>query len=791
MDPKPQPEETPQNRSPLPENQENEYEQHASVDQKSIESTHCDDEETKESKTLEIFRAKVLEFARESRMSRAHILLIEQSFPDFFPELHVPDHPPYATMIYKAIKELDEAGGSTEEAISLFIKKEQNDLPWAHSTLLAHHLQKLCENGDVVVTGEKCYMLNTSCVTYNHNQIEAFGPNQIVAFDPNQISASPIPSPYSSPSSSSSSHSDYTPNAKRRKQERTGRKGGKKCRTDRRMPESEEEFENNEEEHSEETEEEEESEDTSEEFYDTEEEVEVTEVENRLIKYKGKLTHKTEGAKKNKIKKTSELRDKHMRVFPVKNQVNGTFNSGTKLVRGRGRPPKYPKPKTFIDPKEAQVERIETHNQVVEVAKRLKQKRGRGRPSKNIGFETKTRPEETQEQLLETHNQLKKQSRERSSPPNGIKTDADMAPKEVDKEVMKAFDQATEDSKRPRDKRGRGRPPKNLGNETNIERKEAQRKVIDGHDQMESMEKPKQKRRPGRPPKNSGGQIVVFEEQNQTTEDGMKVKQVHNQSTEDGIKVKQGKRRFRRKHEIKEVNKYLDQLELTVLQEMFGRMKIRSYVDGENVYDAVSSSPPCKSCEPAMEDKIKKEKEQQIQSSVREVELFDKHDWTKIPERSQILDDMEKLSGTPIQLPQEDTEDEAYPCQLQLQACKSETDEFTTMKEIAPSQVVHEEQQPGCIGQGEPPGFENVTNMVPLTVSNYQHEDARQEQILAGKKRLLETEEEASTFLELLQSEYQNINDEQLDQPKNQSCEVSGKPTDCTGEDDKNSGGDN
>ncbi|KAK1374649.1 hypothetical protein POM88_030842 [Heracleum sosnowskyi] len=741
MDPKSPSEKTPENRSLLPENQENEYEEHALVKHKSIENTHCDDQVTKESKTLEAFKTKVLEFARNSRMSSEHILLIEQSFPDFFPDLHVPDHPPYAAMIHKAITKLDEAGGSTEEAISLFIRKEQNDLPWAHATLLKHHLQKLCENGDVVVTGEKCYMLNTSCVTYNRNQIEAVVRNRIVVFNPNQINASPIPSPCSSPSSSSSSsYSDYTPNAKRRKQNSAGRKYGKKRHTDRRKPESDEEYEDYKEEHSEETEEEEESEeyeDPSEEFYDTEEEVEVTEVENQLIKYKGKHTHRTEGAKKNKTEEKSEFRDEHVRVVPVKNQVNVTYNKGTKLGRGRGRPPKCPKLKTLISPKEAQMELIEKHNQVAEVAKRLKQKRGRGRPSKNIGFETQTRPEETH-QLRGVLNRPK-QSRERSNPPKEIGTDIDIAPKEVHKEVMKALNQATDDLKRPREKRGRGRPPKNSENDTNIGQKEGHWKVIDAHDQMDSMEKPKQKRRPGRPPKNSGGPMVVFEVHNQTTEDGMKVKQERRQE----------RRRFRRKHERIEVNKYLDQLELTVLEEMFGRMKIQSCGDGENVCDEVFPSSPCKTCETVMEDKVKKEREEQIQSSARGVELFDKHDCAKLPERSQILEDVEKLSWTPIQLPQEGTEDD-IDTNYHGQSRKSETDEYTTMKELAPSQVVNEEKQPECIGQGGPPGFEHVTTIAPLTVSNYQHEDVRQQQILVGKKQLLEAEEETSTFMELL-----------------------------------------
>lgn len=98
MDPKPQSEETPENLSPLPENQENEHGEHALVDQKGIGSTHCDYGDIKESKTLETFRTKVLEFARESRMSPEHISLIERSFPDLFHDLHVPNHPPYAVV---------------------------------------------------------------------------------------------------------------------------------------------------------------------------------------------------------------------------------------------------------------------------------------------------------------------------------------------------------------------------------------------------------------------------------------------------------------------------------------------------------------------------------------------------------------------------------------------------------------------------------------------------------------------------------------------------------------------
>lgn len=62
-------------------------------------------------------------------------------------------------MIERAIQELGEKGGSTEESISRFLEKEYESLPWAHSMLLKHHLGKLCESGEIVVTRPKRYML--------------------------------------------------------------------------------------------------------------------------------------------------------------------------------------------------------------------------------------------------------------------------------------------------------------------------------------------------------------------------------------------------------------------------------------------------------------------------------------------------------------------------------------------------------------------------------------------------------------------------------------------------------
>lgn len=95
MEPKPPPEE---NRSPVPENQENEQKEHALVDHQSKGSPHCEGEDIKKAKSLEFFKAKVFEFARDSRMSPERILLIERRLPELVIDLHVPDHPPYATV---------------------------------------------------------------------------------------------------------------------------------------------------------------------------------------------------------------------------------------------------------------------------------------------------------------------------------------------------------------------------------------------------------------------------------------------------------------------------------------------------------------------------------------------------------------------------------------------------------------------------------------------------------------------------------------------------------------------
>ncbi|GAA0163989.1 hypothetical protein LIER_19730 [Lithospermum erythrorhizon] len=73
---------------------------------------------------------------------------------------HTHDHPPYSPMIHMAIQELNEKGGSSEESISEFIKRHYDDLPWAHYSLLKHHLGSLSEHGEIVLISGFRYSLH-------------------------------------------------------------------------------------------------------------------------------------------------------------------------------------------------------------------------------------------------------------------------------------------------------------------------------------------------------------------------------------------------------------------------------------------------------------------------------------------------------------------------------------------------------------------------------------------------------------------------------------------------------
>ena len=63
-------------------------------------------------------------------------------------------------MIQQAILKLNEECGSSEEAISRFLEKEYEGLPWGHASFLNHHLKKLCRNGEIVCTNNERYMLH-------------------------------------------------------------------------------------------------------------------------------------------------------------------------------------------------------------------------------------------------------------------------------------------------------------------------------------------------------------------------------------------------------------------------------------------------------------------------------------------------------------------------------------------------------------------------------------------------------------------------------------------------------
>ncbi|GAA0172828.1 hypothetical protein LIER_26573 [Lithospermum erythrorhizon] len=85
-------------------------------------------------------------------LNPTQISVIEDRLTQILSQFHTPHHPPYAAMIQRAILELNEKGGSSEKSISEFINKHYDDLPWAHCSLLQHHLGSLSEHGEIIVT---------------------------------------------------------------------------------------------------------------------------------------------------------------------------------------------------------------------------------------------------------------------------------------------------------------------------------------------------------------------------------------------------------------------------------------------------------------------------------------------------------------------------------------------------------------------------------------------------------------------------------------------------------------
>ncbi|XP_026386847.1 uncharacterized protein LOC113282123 [Papaver somniferum] len=89
------------------------------------------------------------------------IKLIEDNISSFFPALRTrPTHPPYATMVMEAIKEMNEEGGSNVDDISKYIEMNFQGLPFAHSHFLKHYLKKLVDSGEILYSCyNACYAL--------------------------------------------------------------------------------------------------------------------------------------------------------------------------------------------------------------------------------------------------------------------------------------------------------------------------------------------------------------------------------------------------------------------------------------------------------------------------------------------------------------------------------------------------------------------------------------------------------------------------------------------------------
>ncbi|XP_062110143.1 HMG-Y-related protein B-like [Humulus lupulus] len=59
--------------------------------------------------------------------------------------------PQYSDMIMAAIEALNEANGSNKSAISKQIESTYGNLPAAHTTLIAHHLNRMRQSGELVL----------------------------------------------------------------------------------------------------------------------------------------------------------------------------------------------------------------------------------------------------------------------------------------------------------------------------------------------------------------------------------------------------------------------------------------------------------------------------------------------------------------------------------------------------------------------------------------------------------------------------------------------------------------
>ncbi|KAK4423457.1 hypothetical protein Salat_1928500 [Sesamum alatum] len=118
--------------------------------------------QTTHKKAMEKFREVVFKLAEtqpNAALTPAARTLLQDRFNQFASLYKTPDHPPYSAMIERALRELNDRRGSSEDSISRFLEKAYDNLPWADSAFLKHHLEKLYESGDIVVTRDKRYML--------------------------------------------------------------------------------------------------------------------------------------------------------------------------------------------------------------------------------------------------------------------------------------------------------------------------------------------------------------------------------------------------------------------------------------------------------------------------------------------------------------------------------------------------------------------------------------------------------------------------------------------------------
>ncbi|KAK1423133.1 hypothetical protein QVD17_18428 [Tagetes erecta] len=149
------------------------------------------------------FKSLVIKLA--GRLLPHHQSVIDQRFDDLLPhELIVPDHPPYADMILTALWELEGEGGTSEEDISKFIEKEYHELPWAHATILNHHLRDLCKKGKISVTHDRCYIRTAPITKSKPSPTTSPSPSPSSSSMSSDCSSSSASSATSSSSSSSS-----------------------------------------------------------------------------------------------------------------------------------------------------------------------------------------------------------------------------------------------------------------------------------------------------------------------------------------------------------------------------------------------------------------------------------------------------------------------------------------------------------------------------------------------------------------------------------------------------------